>query len=235
MKQIEIKSLKYQKTGKYHLEAGIDNQDAVFEAESGSAKIIAIADGVSCCENSKKGAEAACKAVSKIMLEETEYMFSSGTEKVKGLLFAYVYKKIREEAEKNGHTPESYSSTLAFVCINKISGEVMTFVLGDSLVYRISEGEMSLACSPQLSGDSKTYTTTTEGAEQIIEINTFMPKEKLCFLLATDGAWKCFYSGGVMSEKAQMAVREGNIIGYLEAQECSDDCSIVMMDVPKGA
>lgn len=225
----------YQKTGKYHLEKGLDSQDIVYEVESKTAKIIVIADGVSSCTNGGKGAEIACKAVSDIMLNETAYMFSSTKEKVAGLMTAYVYKQLSIAAKKDKQPVISYSSTLSFVCYNKISGEIMTFILGDSLIYLILNGNMTLVCKPKLFDDSKTYTTTTQNVAEVIEINVFASKNSARYLLATDGAWKTFYSGGILSDKIEQAVREEKIIDYLEEQQCTDDCSIVMMDVPKGA
>lgn len=225
----------YQKTGKYHLEKGLYNQDIVYDAESKTAKIIVIADGVSSCTNGGKGAEIACKAVSDIMLKETEYMFSSSNEKVAGLLSAYVYKKLITVANEDNQPVGSYSSTLSFVCYNKISGQIMTFILGDSLIYLILDGIMTLACKPKLFDDSKIYTTTTQNVAEVIEINVFESKNSARYLLATDGAWKTFYSGGALSDKIEQAVREEKIIDYLEEQQCTDDCSIIMMDVPKGA
>lgn len=224
----------YQKTGKYHLENGLDNQDVVYEAESRTAKIIAIADGVSACCNGKQGAEIACKTICDIMLDETEYIFSSSKEKAAGLLSAYVYKKLNAVANESNQSVSSYSSTLSFVCYNKINSKTMTFLLGDSLIYMISDGNMSLACKPKLLDDSKTYSTTTENVAEVIELNVFIPQNNVRYLLATDGAWKTFYSGGFLSDKLEQATKEGKIIDYLEKQQCKDDCSIVMMDVPKG-
>ena len=225
----------YQKTGKYHLEKGLDNQDIVYEAESKTAKIIVIADGVSSCSNGGKGAEIACKAVSGIMLNETAYIFSSSRAKATDLLSAYVYKQLSIAAKKNKQPVSSFSSTLSFVCYNKISGEIMTFILGDSLIYMILDGNMTLACKPKLFDDSKIYTTTTQNVAEVIEINVFVSQNSTRYLLATDGAWKTFYSSGVLSDKIEQAVREETIFDYLEEQQCTDDCSIVMMDVPKGA
>ena len=230
-----LAKITYQKTGEYHSTNGFDNQDAVIKAESKTAEIVVIADGVSSCINSKRGAEIACKAVSEIMLNETEYIFSSSKEKIAGLLSAYVYKELMAEAKNNNQPVESYSSTLSFVCYNKISGEVMTFMLGDSLIFLIKKDNIFLACTPELFEYCKTYATTTKDVAKVIEINILSPKDNICYLLATDGAWKTFYSGSVLSEEVGQAVKEENIIGYLEKQSCKDDCSIVMIDIPKGA
>lgn len=225
----------YQKTGKYHLENNTECQDVIYEAESVTAVITVIADGVSSSPNSRRGAEIACEAVSSVMLNETEYIFSSSKEKVAGLLSAYVYKKIISEACNNSQPAESYSSTLSFVCYNKISGRVMTFVLGDSLIYKIKDGNMTLACTPGLPGNSGTYATTTKDVAKEIETEISSPEDGVRYLLATDGAWKTFYSGGVLCDELKQAVKKENITGYLEKQLCEDDCSVAVMDIPKGA
>lgn len=235
MKKIKRTKTTYQKTGKYHIANRTDNQDAVLEAESVTAKIIVIADGVSSCLNGRQGAEIACKAVSDIMLNETSYIFSSSSEKIAGLLSAYVYKKLSEVARADNQPVESYSSTLSFVCHNKINGKTMTFLLGDSLIYMISDGEPALACKPKLLDDCKTFTTTTKNVSEAIEINVCTHTSKVRYILATDGAWGTFYSCGILSDKFEQAVKEEKIIDYLEEQQCNDDCSIIMMDIPKGA
>lgn len=207
----------------------------MFEGESNTAKIIAIADGVSSCINCKRGAEIACQAVSEIMLEETEYIFSANKDKIAGLLSAYIYRKLLFEAKQNKQTVDSYASTLSFVCYNKITNEIMTFVLGDSLIYLIDKGNITLVTLPDLPGGSTTYATTTKDVVDVINIKIFKAQDDSRFLLATDGAWETFYLNGVLSEKLQQAAKENTIIEYLEKQICYDDCSIAIMDIPKGA
>lgn len=213
---------------------GLDNQDIICENESKTAYIIVVADGVSSCANGKRGAEIACKAICDIMLDETEYIFSASKKKIAGLLSSYVYKKLNLVANEDNQPITSYSSTLSFVCYNKIDGKIMTFVLGDSLVYLISEGRLALACKPILFYDSKTYTTTTESIAEIIDLNIFFPQKNARYLLATDGAWKTFYSDGMLSSELECAVKEEKIIDYLKARHCVDDCSIAIIDLPKG-
>ncbi len=169
------------------------------------------------------------------MLNETEYFFAAEKKKIAGLLSDYVYTKLLAEANANNSSVESYSSTLSFVCYNKINGKIMTFIIGDSLVYTISQGNLSLACTPKVFDNSKTYTTTTKGVADVTEINVIPNAENVRYLLATDGAWKTFYSCGALSDEAELAVKDENIISFLENQQCMDDCSIVMMDIPKGA
>lgn len=226
----------YQKTGEYHLLNDMQSQDTVLQEESKTAKISVIADGVSSCENSKRGAEIACEAVSRLMLNETEYLFAASKKKIADLISAYVYKKLLEEARAHNNSVDSYASTLSFVCYNKLSGEVMTFVLGDSLVYIIDQGAIALSCTPSVIYEHMTYTTTTKNVADIIKVD-FSKKNDVKFLLATDGAWKTFYygGGGSFSRELLKAVEEDNIDSYLENQHCVDDCSIVTIAIPKGA
>ncbi len=225
----------YQKTGENHLAHGMENQDVIFEAESKTAKILAIADGVSSCSNCKRGAKIACEAVSEIMLNETEYIFESSKKKAKGLLTSYVYEKLLIEARKNNETIESYSSTLCFVCLYKKKNIVMVFVLGDSLVYQIHDRKISLACIPELFDDSRTYTTTTKNNKDIAIIEMFHISDDSKFILVSDGAWKTFYSKGLISEDFEKAMQEENIMRFIENQKCRDDCSIAMLSIQKGA
>ncbi len=226
----------YQKTGEYHLLHGLQSQDVVMQAENDTAKISVIADGVSSCENGRRGAEIACEAVSSVMLNETDYIFAASKGKTASLLSAYIYKKLLMEARAHNKPVESYASTLSFVCYNKLSGETMTFVLGDSLVYLIEQGDVTLACSTEIFYNHMTHTTTTKNVADVIDIN-FSKKSDVKFLLATDGAWKTFYSGGggLLSREMLQAVEEDNVGGYLASQRCADDCSVAIIEIPKGA
>jgi hypothetical protein len=112
----------------------------------------------------------------------------------------------------------------------------MTFVLGDSLVYLIEQGNVTLACSTEIFYNHMTHTTTTKNVADVIDIN-FSKKSDVKFLLATDGAWKKFYSGGggLLSREMLQAVEEDNVGGYLAGQRCEDDCSVAIIEIPKGA
>ena len=221
----------YQRTGAYHKKNKLECQDVIFQSESNTATIIAIADGVSSCENSKRGAEIACKAVSDIMLGETEYIFASPREKAAGLLISYVQGKLREEAAKGNSSFESYSSTLSFVCFNKLSGEIMSFVLGDSLLYLMMDGKLTLACTTEHFSGNQTYTTTTDGVEKVVEIKRLYSYRNVKFVLATDGAWREFYENGAVCSSAEIAMLNNDIAAYLDNKPCSDDCSIAIFDI----
>lgn len=221
----------YQKSGSYHLMNGYENQDAVLKAESPTAEIIVLADGVSDCNKARRGAQIACEAVSDILLNETEYIFSCEKEKIKGLLTSYVRSQLQREARLTLTDVNEYASTLSFVCRNKISNEVLTFMLGDSMIYSVTDGRLAAEGSPVLTHTSAVYTTTTPCNERLAaaEIRQCGREEK--FMIASDGAWRSFYTDGVLSDEVRSAVICNGIADFLEQRQCRDDCSIVILDV----
>lgn len=224
---------KYIVTGKRNLERNFECQDALEQAESPTAILTVVADGVTSCEHADKGAALSCEAIKKIMLNETEYIFNLSKERAAALIVKYVYNTLQKYAESQNEDVNSYSSTLSFVCYNKFDGRVMTFTLGDSLAYLIKDSELLLCGKPRVLGNGQTYSTTTEYAEEAVDINIFPRAHADRYILATDGAWKKFYLGGRLSKQIEIAAAENKIIDYLEKQEHEDDCSIVIMDIPK--
>ena len=224
----------YKKTGNYHIDNGLPNQDYVWEAENEIIKAAIIADGVSTCKNSLKGAEIVCKAVGEVLLDEADYIFASPKEKTVSLMVAYIYKKLLTEANAQKETVESFSSTLSFVCFNKANGKVLTFVLGDSLIYAVKGDSFLLACSPVFWDENRTLTTTTQNIEPYIDINIFSVNDYSRFVLCTDGAWKTFYKNGVLKKDILSAIKSddmNSVKNYFDAQICFDDCSCIVMNI----
>lgn len=232
-KAIKRKNI-YQKTGNYHITNGLPNQDFVWEAENEIIKAVIIADGVSTCKNSLKGAETACKAIAEILLDDAEYIFASDKEKTAGLIVAYIYKKLLIEANAQNENVESFSSTLSFVCFNKVTRNVLTFVLGDSLIYGVGKDSFRLIGSPVFFEGNGTFTTTTQGVESCVDINIFSEDDFSRFILCTDGAWRTFYKSGILKEDVSCVMKSENLISvknYFDAQNCFDDCSCIIMNI----
>lgn len=224
----------YKKTGNYHTAHGFPNQDYVWEAENEIIKVAIIADGVSTCKNSLKGAEIVCKAVGEVLLDEAEYIFASPKKKTVSLMVAYIYKKLLAEANAQKETVESFSATLSFVCFNKAIGKVMTFVLGDSLIYGIKGDSFLLACSPAFLDENGTLTTTTQNIESYVDINIFSVNDYSRFVLCTDGAWKTFYKNEALKEDILSVMKSDDmdlIKNYFDAQNNFDDCSCIIMNI----
>lgn len=222
---------KYQKKGIAHTE----NQDFVCEGENERAKIILIADGVGSCKKSKIGARLVCEHICKIMLTDVEYIFSLSKENIAKLICTNLQIVLKQEADRHGACIYDYSSTLSFVCHNKITKQTMTFVLGDSLVYQIKSNDISLICRPIIHGMNFVNTTTTHGADREVKIEILEPSEASGFLLATDGAWRSFYKDGFISNEFINALENEGIAEFFKNRECKDDCSIVIMEIPRSA
>ncbi len=168
------------------------------------------------------------------MLDEAEYIFASDKEKTAGLITAYIYKKLLIEANAQKEKVESFSSTLSFVCFNKINGNILTFNLGDSLIYSVHENTFLLACSPVLIKENSTLTTTTQGVEKYVDVNIFPCENYFRFVLCTDGAWRTFYKNGVLREDVSCVMKSDNmnsVKNYFDAQNCFDDCSCIVMNI----
>lgn len=168
------------------------------------------------------------------MLDEADYIFASGKEKTAGLIVAYIYKKLLVEANVRKEEVESFSSTLSFVCFNKETKKVMTFVLGDSLIYGVKGDSFSLECSPVIPEENGTFTTTTQGAEDYININIFSVGDYSSFILCTDGAWKTFYKNGILKDEVSCVMKSENFVSvksYFDDRNCFDDCSCIIMKI----
>lgn len=217
----------------FHEVNGLPNQDRVFYSENADAVFLAVADGVTACKNSGKGAQIACESAAKIMLEEVDYIFRSDEEKIAYILLSYIQDKILQEDE-NG---QSYASTLSFVCINKKTGKVMTFELGDSCIFLIRHSDMVPVKPIETAGDNYCCATMTEEADRQVTITFTDVKEIDSVLICTDGAWRTMVPDGrVVDTDLKKAVVEGNtdeIDQYFDGTELSDDCTLLLYRVER--
>lgn len=181
----------YSKTGQWHKAHNQENQDAVYYFENDDIVFCAVADGVSSCENSKRGAELACELACRLCRYEYKYFFSIEKEIIKWLIVSYIQKHISSYAEKNGHAPESYASTLCFVCIDKYTDKMITFTLGDSRIYLVN-GKNTVLCTDTASirEDNLTNTTMTVNAYYDVSVTFEVFTEGGSVLLCTDGVWR---------------------------------------------
>lgn len=173
-------------------------------------------------------------AVGEILLDEADYLFVSDKKKTAELVIAYIYKKLLNEAQARNEEVESFSSTLSFACLNKTNGKILTFVVGDSLIYSVSDTTFEIAGSPVLPEEGGTFTTTTQGVEDFVDVNIFSSEDYLRFVLCTDGAWRTFYKNGVLCDEVFDLMKSKDIKHiekYFDLQENFDDCSCIIIDV----
>ena len=155
------------------------------------------------------------------MMNETGYYFDSPKEKACGLIIRNICRSIAEEAEKSGNVPEDYASTLCFACVDKLGDRVMTFTLGDSHVYSVNSGIASLDEGTRSYDGGGVCATVTEFAQKHAVMNVRPMEKGEGFILATDGAWREWFTDGEM--KVNIASMESS----LENETLSDDSTFL--------
>ena len=197
--------------------------------ENNEARIIVVADGISSCKNALQGAQLACKVAANALLGETQFLFSLAPAVIASLILENIKRELRTLSLVTSQSEQSYSSTLSFVCFNKHSEQVMLFVLGNSFIYALSQNGISPVCLPDEAGAKLTPCTTTKGAEQCTKVE-ILAKGSPAYLIASDGAWRCFYQRGIWDPSFLTAVKKNCLQQFLKNNCCEDDCSIVIMN-----
>ena len=224
---INLQSIEYSKIGEYHKENHLGNQDYTYSKETTDGAFYAVADGVSSCENSRKGAEIACIISAKVILDDIDYYFDSTPEKTISLILANIRHRICKIAKETNNKDISYASTLCFVCVHKKRHQVMTFVLGDSRVYFFSS-ELAYQKNPvHTYDDNVTCTTMTKFAQEDAGFSIDNYSEDDRFILCTDGCWKNLFYIDEKNNTVMKKVDSNEIIEYLNDILISDDCSFL--------
>ena len=221
--------VKYSKTGEYHKLNKIVNQDFIFRFENEEAAFFAVADGVSSCANSRQGAEIACKTGAKVILDDVDYYFGLSPQKTINILVANIKNEIEKAAAQSDSPAKSFASTLCFACIEKKSGKMMTFVLGDSRIYSISGQNIDVMNPVRSYGHGITCTTMTDRCESDARLEISIPGKYSEYMLCTDGCWKNLF---FTDEKNRLNMREsstGKAAEYLKSRAIDDDCSFLLI------
>lgn len=195
-----------------------------------------MADGVSTCENGKAGAEIACQTIMKIMLENWQDIFKCGEAVIAKLVVRRIVDNINNKAMVSNENVRSYASTLSFACFNKSTKKVLTFTLGDSLAYKLSEKGCILLNQPDAYDNGKCCVTTTDYAFTRAKINIVEAGGLNGVMLCSDGAWRMFYKENTFRDDLWDAIKKQNyeaIKAYLQEQDNCDDSSFIIMDLSK--
>lgn len=153
----------------------------------------AVADGVSSCKNSRKGAETTCKVTCDMLLDEFDYFFNSSSEKVSWLILNYVKKQLNILAKQSNQSFNSYASTLCFICIEKSNKKAITFTLGDSHLYLLNSDTAFLEDGIIDYKNNVVCATVTENAEKNAIVKFYDEFNFDGLIICTDGAWKTLF------------------------------------------
>ena len=220
----------YTKTGTFHLNNNTENQDVVMHAENDEYEIISLADGVSSCKNGKEGANIACKTVTDIFLSCGHIFLDYPREKTAYLVLSEIAGNISAAARKSGETAESYSSTICFACIEKETGRMLSFQLGDSNLYLLSE----TGCRTMSSNKNRkpVFTTYKDADEQAL-VNIYDIKKLNGVMLCSDGAWQLLHNKSIFEPNLLKTIQRGDfspLEKFFENKDNVDDCSYILVD-----
>lgn len=218
----------YSKTGEYHKKNNKENEDVLFCKTNEHFDFYAIADGVSSCSNSKKGAEIVCSAACSIMMNEFDYYIDSSANKAAWLITECIKQKLSEHAIESSQKVESFASTLCFFCIEKKSGRAISYTLGDSHLYIINSEGLFLSKGTLLYENNVVCATVTENADRAVAINYYNKDEYDGFMLCTDGIWKSIMIANGFSE-AQTVEEYRLLLENLKNKKIQDDATVLLV------
>ena len=192
-------------------------------------KFIALADGVSECTNGKDGADIACETVAQLFLSCGNLFFNSIPEKAAYLIISEVLDRLSKKSNSKDENVRSYSSTLCFACLDNESKKILTFQLGDSCIFTVSEKGVE-----KTNLQYENAFTTTLNAEDYVQIKFIDATTINSIMLCSDGAWKLMYDGALLINGVIADIKETRLSAvdnYFDYLCPNDDCSYIFMDL----
>lgn len=220
----------YTKTGAGHLESGTPCQDAVYTAETAKLIFIALADGVSACENSHIGARTACRTAAQYVTGYASALAGCDDQKLAFLILEQVVFALEEQAAALGCAPESLSSTLSFCCVSKDSRFAVVFRLGDGGIYAITPEETEMLLRPAVCPGGAPASTMTRNAYKAAQIRRLDLPGDTRVLLCSDGVLKALADPALGPELKQCLSGQNfqGMKALLDQADTADDCSFIV-------
>ena len=218
----------YTKTGTRHQSLGQNCQDAVFYQDTPELTFLALADGVSACENSRVGAELACRTAAEYVIDYASTFQNCGETKIAYLILDQVRYELENKAREMDWEPETLASTLSFCCVRKATREVLAFHLGDGGIYTMQEAGLSILLSPEgrPMGPANTITRNNHRAAQV---RSFSLPNSARFFLCSDGVLKLLRSHPEKDAlTAALDTGDFELFGtLLDRMDSPDDCGFI--------
>lgn len=224
---------KLSEAGKYHKETGEENQDVLCCAQNKKYSVISLADGVSTCQEAKKGAEIACRAITELFFKKADHFLEFDNELLTELVLSHILFELRRQAEADSGELADYSSTIASVLVDKRRERMLCFNLGDSIIMAAGMGSCRVLSKPADSS-SGCCVTTTEGASSMASVNNFYTCDAETVILCSDGAWKQMFNKNRLKPEVFSMLSNNDydrLKDFLSRQKCFDDYSFISMDI----
>lgn len=194
--------------------------------------VIALADGVSTCKESKKGAEIACNEIVKLMIKKAEYFFDYDTTKIAKFVMEHITFELEKCAILDSISINELSSTLTGIIYDKKKRRLLYVNLGDSLILATQNGMCKIISKP-FDSTNGCPVTTTKNSCRVIDVNVIEDCSFDSFFIFSDGAWNTIVNGNDILEEVKTYIINkdyGILFDYIRNRECDDDYSFVLYD-----
>lgn len=221
--------------GRIHVDSKRDNEDYICIRQNNDRTVISLADGVSSCSEGKAGAEIACEAITHLLMKKGDLIMEYDDKQIAAITIGHITGELEKRVLATEKAVEEYSSTVSSVLYDEITGKILCFNLGDSMILSVSEDGYHIVVRPFESSEGCCVTTTIN-AQDAAEIRILDPSIAKAFIICSDGAWRHLFSGNRMKTEAVALIEANDFTGlekYLNQQECEDDYSFVSLVINK--
>ena len=209
------------------------NQDFFLFDKSRTYCAMVLADGVSTCSKSGKGAETVCHAVTEYLLQHGKRFFAMDSQEATNYLLDYILFKLKQTAEQESALLEEYSSTMACILVDRYQNQMLYFSIGDSLILAAKEDKCSVVAMPS---DSRNgcCVTTTFNASAMAKAGKIDTKNIHSVIICSDGAWHHMYHRNRLNPLVKETLIHQDyeqLKDFLMEKDRFDDCSFISVNL----
>lgn len=218
--------------GQYHTDANGTNEDVVCSGQNNRLCVISLADGVSTCREAKAGADIASKAITHLFLTKGNLIMNLDNGRLADLVFSHVLHELKKQAARMGLAVEDLSCTVTSILIDKKSGKMLCYHLGDSMILAVGNGKCRVLGMPSFSTDGCIVTTTENGQRKAC-VSWFDARAFESVAIVSDGAWQNMFSKNRLRQDVTTMLIHGDygtLEEYLASKKCADDYSFISAD-----
>lgn len=213
----------FSRRGDVHRLQGVENQDAVRYVENEEVLAVILADGASGCERGREGAQMACEAAGKLVLEMGSELFGMLAHRVARMFWLQIRWWINRHRDPEVDVHE-YGSTFCMALIDRRSGRTLVLNLGDGALIRVRGTGSRTVLRPRHYGSGPVL-TTTDGGERAMEVKALYLQEGESLVLCSDGLLELRHSTDILEKLVQMDF--AGMEKCMREAKSADDCSYI--------
>lgn len=196
------------RVGYHHekMEIKLPCQDYFTIKGNGNLFATALADGLGSASHSEEGAEIATKVCTKLLIKNSKKYFSlqSPAEMIDEIL-EEINRSISEVAQSKDNNINDYATTLMFALVYK--DNFILGHLGDGAIGSVNINDETFVISTEEKEQEKNYTVsvTSKNANKSVRIFRGSLKDKIGFVLMSDGPYDVFIQNLPKGEKRMVS------------------------------